>query len=122
MRRVLGQLAILFSWVKMKQIAAAPALKAKKGNCSSAHGKVMVKLKSIVYGVCDDIPAWPGRERGKAGEERGCFGLKTAQGLLEFECKNKIHRQRWVDSIRELLRQAGSNEQAEQSLELLKLE
>ncbi|KAL6007797.1 hypothetical protein ACLOJK_033299 [Asimina triloba] len=99
-----------------------------EADCSSSsikskEGKLLKRTrKGIVYGVCDDIPAWPGRERGKAGEERGCFGLKTAQGLLEFECKNKIHRQRWVDSIRELLRQAGSNEQADKSLELLKLE
>ncbi|XP_058104424.1 VAN3-binding protein-like [Magnolia sinica] len=93
-------------------------VKLKSKHVGGAFSK---KKKSVVYDVCEEIPAWPGRGRGNGGEERGYFGLKTAQGLLEFECKNRIHRQRWVDSIRDLLRQVGSIEQTEQSLELLKI-
>lgn len=47
------------------------------------------------------------------------FGVKTGQGLLEFKCKNKIHKQNWVDGIQNLLHQARSVEDAENSLKFL---
>lgn len=75
----------------------------------------------VVYGVFDEVPAWSGRERDCA-EERCCFGLRTAQGLVEFECENRNSKHNWVDAVQNLLRQVtGSAEQVESSLEALKL-
>lgn len=49
------------------------------------------------------------------------FGVKTGQGLLEFKCKNKIHKQNWVDGIRNLLRQACTIDDAERSIKFLNI-
>ncbi|XP_042504419.1 VAN3-binding protein-like [Macadamia integrifolia] len=83
------------------------------------NSQVMAKLKSkhvggafckrdkcTVYSVCDEISAWPTMKE-KEGVEGDCFGLRTAQGLLEFRCKSKVQKQKWVDGIRSLLHQAG---------------
>lgn len=83
------------------------------------HGQVMVKLeskhmggtytkkkKSIVFEVCKDIPAWPGRELSKGGEHQRYFGLKTDRGLIQFECKNEKVHQLWTDGISKLLSMA----------------
>ncbi|XVF13404.1 hypothetical protein REPUB_Repub08aG0205000 [Reevesia pubescens] len=97
--------------------------------------QVMIKLKSkhvggafsknnkcIVYGVCDETSAWPYRkERETSSDEELYFGLKTGQGLLEFKCKSKIHKQKWVDGIQNLLRQVSYAEAAELSLESLSI-
>ncbi|KAG9452271.1 hypothetical protein H6P81_005175 [Aristolochia fimbriata] len=93
-------------------------VKLKNKHVGGAFSK---KKKSVVYGVTDEIPAWPGRERGEGGEERGYFGLRTAQGLLEFECKSKTQQHKWVDCIREMLQHVSSTERTNRSLELLKL-
>lgn len=95
--------------------------------------QVMVKIKSkhvggafsknhkcIVYGVCDENGAWPYRKERESSEEV-YFGLKTAQGLLEFKCKSKIHKQKWVDAILNLLRQVSSTDSTASSLELLSI-
>ncbi|KAI3975387.1 hypothetical protein MKX01_004474 [Papaver californicum] len=90
---------------------------------------VMVKLKSkhvgvafkkkkkyIVYGVYDDneITIWSNQEAkikkniNNTEEDRSCyFSLKTAQGVLEFKCKSKSHRKKWVLNIQNLLHQVG---------------
>ncbi|MCL7031783.1 hypothetical protein MKW94_015407 [Papaver nudicaule] len=89
---------------------------------------VMVKLKSkhvggafkkkkkyIVNGVYDDneITIWLKQDVKKNDritntEDRSCyFSLKTAQGVLEFKCKSKSHRQKWVLNIQNLLHQVG---------------
>ncbi|XP_042510881.1 VAN3-binding protein-like [Macadamia integrifolia] len=75
--------------------------------------------KCIVYGVCDEISAWPTMK--EEGVEGGYFGLKTTQGLLEFRCKSNAHKQKWVDGIRSLLGQAGCIEETEHSMELLNI-
>lgn len=76
--------------------------------------KVMIKIKSkqvggtftkknkcIVYEVCDEPSTWPYR---KERENVECyFGVKTAEGLLEFKCRNKAYKQQWVDGINSLL-------------------
>ncbi|KAH7549631.1 hypothetical protein JRO89_XS13G0058500 [Xanthoceras sorbifolium] len=81
-------------------------------------GTFSKKNKSIVYGICDETAAWPYKKEREISEEV-YFGLKTAQGLLEFTCKSKIHKQRWVDGIQNLLRQVSSLEATELSLESL---
>ncbi|XP_074579874.1 VAN3-binding protein-like [Curcuma longa] len=84
-------------------------------------GALSKKKKSVVYGVYDEIPAWPERAK-ECVEERCCFGLRTAQGLIEFECENSITKQKWVDGVQNLLRQVTSDgEKIEHSMELLKL-
>ncbi|KAG4156258.1 hypothetical protein ERO13_D03G163300v2 [Gossypium hirsutum] len=97
--------------------------------------QVIIKLKSkhvggafsnnnkcIVYGVCDETSAWPYRkERETSDSEELYFGLKTGQGLLEFKCKNKIDKQKWVDGIQNLLRQVCHGQPPELSLESLSI-
>ncbi|KAJ0106414.1 hypothetical protein Patl1_18466 [Pistacia atlantica] len=83
-------------------------------------GAFSKKNKCIVYGVCDESSAWPYKKEREITEEV-YFGLKTGQGLLEFKCKSKIHKQRWVDGIQNLLRQVNSLEAAELSLESLSI-
>lgn len=95
--------------------------------------QVIVKLKSkhvggafsknnkcVIYGVCDETAAWPYRKERELSDE-AYFGLKTGQGLLEFKCKNKIHKQRWVDEIHNLLRRVSSIEATEKSLGFLSI-
>ncbi|XP_060674173.1 VAN3-binding protein isoform X2 [Ziziphus jujuba] len=94
--------------------------------------QVVVKLKSkhvgafsknnkcVVYGVCDETTAWPYKKEREITEDI-YFGLKTAQGLLEFKCKNKIHKQRWVDGIQILLRRVSCIEATECSLGFLSI-
>ncbi|GMI63980.1 FORKED-LIKE5 [Hibiscus trionum] len=98
--------------------------------------QVMIKLKSkhvggafsknnkcIVYGVCDETSAWPYRkERETSDSEELYFGLKTGQGLLEFKCKSKIHKQKWVDGIQNLLRQVCCADAAELSMGSLSID
>ena len=74
----------------------------------------------VVYGVCDKDAAWPYRKEREASDEH-YFGLKTAQGLLEFKCKSKLHKQEWVDGIEFLLRQVSSVGATERSLEFLNI-
>lgn len=75
-------------------------------------------LLGVVYGVCDEVAAWPYRKEREISDEV-YFGLKTAQGLLEFKCKNKNHKQKWVDEIQNLLRRVSCIEATEGSLEFL---
>ncbi|KAM7525555.1 hypothetical protein LguiA_015457 [Lonicera macranthoides] len=57
--------------------------------------------KGVVYGVCNETAAWPFRKERENME--AYFGVKSAKGLIEFKCKNKIHKQNWVDGIQNLL-------------------
>ncbi|XP_062201568.1 VAN3-binding protein-like isoform X2 [Phragmites australis] len=69
-------------------------------------GALSKNNKSVVYGVYSDLPTWaePGKD---SMEETCCFGLSTAQGLVEFECESSISKQKWVDDVQNLLRQAA---------------
>ncbi|XAR54938.1 hypothetical protein NMG60_11030279 [Bertholletia excelsa] len=82
-------------------------------------GTFSKKNKSVVYGVCDEASAWPFRKERENVE--AYFGVKTAQGLLEFKCKNKIHKQNWVNGIQSLLRQACCVEDLGCSLKFLNI-
>lgn len=84
-------------------------------------GAFSKKKKSVVYGVYDDVPAWP-HAGGDATKEACHFGLRTAQGLLEFQCEGRAQRQDWVEAVKNLLRQvAGGTAQLEHSFEALRL-
>lgn len=74
----------------------------------------------MVYGICDKDTAWPYRKEREASDEL-YFGLKTGQGLLEFKCKSKLHKQKWVEGIESLLHQLNSVEATERSLEFLSI-
>ncbi|KFK31375.1 hypothetical protein AALP_AA6G104000 [Arabis alpina] len=76
-------------------------IKLKSKHVGGAFSK---KIKCVVYGVCDEISAWPYRKERENSEEV-YFGLKTGQGLLEFKCKSNIQKQRWVAGIQSALRQ-----------------
>ncbi|KAM6588293.1 hypothetical protein CsatA_010898 [Cannabis sativa] len=78
-------------------------------------GAFSKNIKCIVYGVCDEKSAWP-YKRVRDSSEEVSFGLKTGQGLMEFKCKSKTHKQRWVDGIQSLLRKISSNEESDFSL------
>ncbi|XP_027360072.1 VAN3-binding protein-like [Abrus precatorius] len=92
-------------------------IKIKSKHVGGAFSK---KNKSVVYGVCDKETAWPYRKEREASEEL-YFGLKTAQGLLEFKCESKHHKQKWVDGVEFLLRRVNSVEGTERSLEFLNI-
>ncbi|GLT73985.1 hypothetical protein SLA2020_458090 [Shorea laevis] len=92
-------------------------VKLKSKHVGGAFSK---KKKSIVYGVCDETKAWPYRKERENSDEL-YFGLKTSEGLLEFKCKSKIHKQRWVDGIQNLLHQVSYSETTEFSLESLNI-
>ena len=50
------------------------------------------------------------------------FGLRTAQGLLEFQCGSRAQRQDWLEAVKNLIRQvAGGTAQLEHSFESLRL-
>ncbi|KAL3497508.1 hypothetical protein ACH5RR_040240 [Cinchona calisaya] len=91
-------------------------LKLKGKHVAGAFSK---KNKCVVYEVCDENATWPFKKEREGIEVY--FGVKTAQGLLEFKCKNKIHKQKWVDSIQMLLRRNNFMEDAEHSMRILNI-
>ncbi|KAL8138019.1 hypothetical protein V2J09_004020 [Rumex salicifolius] len=64
-------------------------IKLKSKHVGGAFSK---KDKCVVYGVSDEISSG-----------NTYFGVQTAQGMLEFKCKNKAHKQEWVDGVGRLL-------------------
>ncbi|KAJ9706931.1 hypothetical protein PVL29_002076 [Vitis rotundifolia] len=91
-------------------------VKLKSKHVGGAFSK---KIKCVVYGVCNETAAWPFRKERENIE--AYFGLKTAQGFLEFKCKSKIHKQTWVDGIQNLLCRVSCIEATEHSLEILNI-
>ncbi|KAL6847709.1 hypothetical protein ACP4OV_022497 [Aristida adscensionis] len=85
-------------------------------------GALSKNNKSVVYGVHRELPKWIRPGKGSP-EETCCFGLSTAQGLLEFECDNSTNKQIWVDGVQNLLQQVDVADQVEvgHKLESLKL-
>lgn len=79
----------------------------------------LLMTTGVVCGICDEAAAWPFRKERENVEAH--FGVKTAKGLLEFKCKNKIHKQRWVDGIQNLLCRTISTHEAQQSLSFLNI-
>ncbi|TVU04004.1 hypothetical protein EJB05_50420, partial [Eragrostis curvula] len=71
----------------------------------SAHmaGTFIKTKKCVVLDVCSDIPAWAGRELEDGSHKRGYFGIRTAERVIEFECRNKNDRHKWVQGITEML-------------------
>ncbi|KAF2533381.1 hypothetical protein F2Q70_00031560 [Brassica cretica] len=84
-------------------------------------GTFSKKIKCVVYGLCDEISAWPYSKDREDNSEEVYFGLKTGQGLLEFKCKSKIQKQRWVAGIQSTLRQVTCLEADKCCLESLSL-
>ncbi|KAF9689896.1 hypothetical protein SADUNF_Sadunf01G0140000 [Salix dunnii] len=83
-------------------------------------GALSKKHKGVVFGVCDETTAWRYIKERESTEEV-YFGIKTAQGLHEFKCKSKVHKQRWVDDIKNLLQQVGCVEITDHSLKCLSI-
>ncbi|KAF8765486.1 hypothetical protein HU200_008634 [Digitaria exilis] len=95
-------------------------VKLKSKHIGGAFSK---KKKGVVYGVYDDIPAYEGGGVPAGSAAETChFGLRTAQGLLEFQCESRAQRQEWVEAVKNLIRQvAGGTAQLEHSFESLRL-
>lgn len=100
-------------------------VKLKSKHIGGAFSK---KKRSVVYGVYDDVPAAHESAGGlpdsgtAATEEKRHFGLRTAQGLVVFECESRMQKQDWLESVKNLLRQvAGGASQLERSFESLRL-
>ncbi|KAJ4759415.1 auxin canalization protein (DUF828) [Rhynchospora pubera] len=79
-------------------------------------GAISKKRKGVVYGVYEDLPPWPGQER-ETEKGRCSFGLRTAQGLIEFQCENGNSKRKWVDGIQNLLKQVAAKGEFPDSLE-----
>ncbi|GAB2300853.1 hypothetical protein Dimus_034887 [Dionaea muscipula] len=79
---------------------------------------VFSKDKCLVYGVSDQIATFPFPNK-ECDNVETYFGLRTAQGFLEFKCNNKNHKQQWVDGIQNLLYQVGSLESVDHSMGIL---
>ncbi|XP_022750166.1 VAN3-binding protein-like [Durio zibethinus] len=82
----------------------------------NSNWQVVVKLKSkhmagtytkrkkcVISGVHNDIPAWPRSEREDNAEQKAYFGVKTADRIIEFECRSKGDKQMWTDGIQHML-------------------
>uniref|UniRef100_A0A453JAG3 PH domain-containing protein n=1 Tax=Aegilops tauschii subsp. strangulata TaxID=200361 RepID=A0A453JAG3_AEGTS len=82
-------------------------------------GALSKNNKSVVYGVYSELPEWT--EPGKCLPETCCFGLSTAQGLIEFKCESSTSKQSWVHGVQNLLQQVDVAEQVGHRLETLKL-
>ena len=52
-------------------------------------------------------------------DEKCCFGLSTAQGIVEFECQDSTSKQNWVDDVQNLLRQVAPDDRVGNKLESL---
>ncbi|TVU31707.1 hypothetical protein EJB05_23416 [Eragrostis curvula] len=83
-------------------------------------GALSKNSKSVVYGVYSELPTWSGLGKGSMEETR-CFGLSTAQGLVEFECENGTSKQKWVDDVQNLLCQAAVDDHLGSRLGSVKL-
>ncbi|KAJ4800247.1 auxin canalization protein (DUF828) [Rhynchospora pubera] len=79
-------------------------------------GAISKKRKGVVYGVYEDLPPWPGQER-ETEKGRWSFGLRTAQGLIQFQCENGNSKRKWVDGIQNLLKQVAAQGEFPDSLE-----
>jgi hypothetical protein len=60
----------------------------------------------VIYGVYSELPTCP-QLGNDSKEETCCFGLSTAQGLVEFQCESGVSKQKWVDDVQSMLRQAS---------------
>ncbi|KAJ0982462.1 hypothetical protein J5N97_010717 [Dioscorea zingiberensis] len=71
-------------------------------------GTITKKKKSVVVGVCKDIPAWPGRHLLEGGEQRRYFGLRTPERrVIEFECRSQREYEMWTQGVCRLLNIVG---------------
>ncbi|XP_078448096.1 uncharacterized protein LOC144716733 isoform X2 [Wolffia australiana] len=66
-----------------------------------AGGTFSKTKKSVVYGVCGEIGGG------------GSFGLRTASGLLEFQCETEDCRRRWTTAVAALLARGGKKSEEE---------
>ncbi|KAJ3681856.1 hypothetical protein LUZ60_014429 [Juncus effusus] len=83
-------------------------------------GTLSKNKKSIVYGAYNEIPPWAEQDK-DSSVETNCFSLRTAEGLIQFECENSFTKQKWIDGVQNLLKQADCANQIENSFESVKL-
>ncbi|XBH96941.1 hypothetical protein VPH35_087240 [Triticum aestivum] len=78
------------------------------------RSQVILKLKSKHIGGALS-------KNNKSLPETCCFGLSTAQGLIEFKCESSTSKQSWVHGVQNLLQQVDVADQVGHRLETLKL-
>lgn len=74
-------------------------------------------VPGVVYGVCNEKASWPFCKERENSDSY--FGVKTAKGLLEFKCKNKVFKQKWVDTVQYLLQRTSNIEHLRHSMNML---
>ncbi|KAL3651875.1 hypothetical protein CASFOL_004877 [Castilleja foliolosa] len=89
-------------------------IKLKSKHVGGAFTKIN---KCIVYKVIDKSDEWPFK-KGRENMEV-YIGFKTSHGLLEFKCKSKVHKQKWVYGIQKIMQRRSRFEEAENSLRML---
>ncbi|CAM8910094.1 unnamed protein product [Rhodiola kirilowii] len=81
--------------------------------CINSNWQVVIKMKSkhmggtftkkkkcLVSRIYCDIPTWPGRE---GSMKRAYFGVKTADRVIEFECRDEGTKRIWTEGLQHLL-------------------
>ncbi|CAM8910095.1 unnamed protein product [Rhodiola kirilowii] len=63
-------------------------------------GTFTKKKKCLVSRIYCDIPTWPGRE---GSMKRAYFGVKTADRVIEFECRDEGTKRIWTEGLQHLL-------------------
>ncbi|CAN0907169.1 VAN3-binding protein [Linum grandiflorum] len=66
-------------------------------------GTFTKKKKCVVFGVESEIAGWTGRNTEGCNEQRAYFGIKTAERIIEFECRSQMDKQMWVEGIHHML-------------------
>ncbi|XP_058114412.1 VAN3-binding protein [Magnolia sinica] len=66
-------------------------------------GTFVKKKKSVVFNVICDIPTWAARDGEEGSEHRAYFAIKTADRLIEFECRNEREKKMWTEGILQML-------------------
>ncbi|KAH7687616.1 Creatininase-like protein [Dioscorea alata] len=90
-------------------------------------GAISKRKKMIVYGAYDEVSAWRSTplQQQLGDAERHWFGLRTAEGLVEFECENEMSKQQWMNGVNNLLHQVnrrnGGFDGMDKSFQLLNL-
>ncbi|KAK9052332.1 hypothetical protein SSX86_028961 [Deinandra increscens subsp. villosa] len=105
------------SWKKVSIYINKKSQVVIKIKSNHVGGAFSTKTKGVVYGVCNEKASWPfckERENSDA-----YFGVKTAKGLLDFKCKNKVHKQKWVDTIQCLVQRTSNIEGIRHSMNML---
>ncbi|KAI0499763.1 hypothetical protein KFK09_017971 [Dendrobium nobile] len=113
-----------FQWKKVSLYINSKSQVIVKIKSKHIGGALSKKKKSVVYGVYDEELEWNGLQKNGRGIGVS-FGLRTAEGNIVFDCADSFCKQKWVDSVQNLLRQVNGLSDGDygmrRSMELLKI-